>query len=188
MRGSVDGMPSERGHSRRGMLRWGLAVMGTLALPRPARAARVPSRSLTLYSIHTGEMLRADYFVRGEYERGALDAISQLLRDYRTGDVHPIDPAVLDILHAVAGMVGSEEPFHVVSGYRSPETNAWKWRHGRGVARDSFHLYGRAVDVFLPRRELAHLRRAALALGAGGVGYYPRSGFVHVDTGPVRIW
>jgi uncharacterized protein YcbK (DUF882 family) len=170
------------------MLRMGLGLAGALCMPQVALAARTPARSLTLYSIHTGEIASAEYLVGGRYQQDALDAFAHLLRDHRTGDVHPIDPAVLDILFEVAGMVESREAYHVVSGYRSRQTNEWKWRHGRGVARDSFHLYGRAVDVYLPRRELRDLRRAALTLEAGGVGYYPRSGFVHVDTGPVRMW
>jgi len=170
------------------MLRLGMGVLGVACLPRAAWAARTPARSLTLYSIHTGEAVSADYAYGGRYQRDALAAMSRLLRDHRTGEVYPVDPAVLDILHGVAALLATREPFHVVSGYRSPETNEWKWRQGHGVARDSFHLYGRAIDVFLPRGELGQLRRAALTLDAGGVGYYPRSGFVHVDSGPVRTW
>jgi uncharacterized protein YcbK (DUF882 family) len=158
---------------------------------REAWAATLPpNRSLSIYNVNTGERLSAEYSVGGEYLRDALRAIDHMLRDYRTGDVKPIDPVLLDVLHTLRRELGSDAPLHLVSGYRSPSTNERLRRSGHGVALKSYHLEGKAADVYLPDRQLADLRWAARKLGAGGVGYYPggRNGFVHVDTGPVRYW
>jgi len=175
--------------SRRELLRLGLGVaLGSVGVPALGRATSPSDRRVTLYAIHTGEAVSVEYVVGGRYCPDALEAVSRVLRDHRTGKIHPVDPGVLDVLHEVAALVDSRAAFHVVCGFRSATTNEWKWRHGGGVARNSLHRYGRAVDVFLPGCELDGLRRAALRLGAGGVGYYPRSGFVHLDTGPVRSW
>jgi uncharacterized protein YcbK (DUF882 family) len=178
-------------HTRRDLLKVGGALaLGWMLGPELAEAARSPVRTLSLYSIHTGESVKADYFVDGRYQPAELEAIDRVMRDHRTGTIHPMDPAVLDIMFAVRRALGTPEAFHVVSGYRTRqtnETNRLRSRHS-GVAKDSFHLYGRAVDVYVPSRDLTQLRRVALALRAGGVGYYPRSGFVHLDTGPFRTW
>jgi uncharacterized protein YcbK (DUF882 family) len=176
--------------TRRDLLRWGALALGAACVPKRAWAARDRTvRSVSLYSVHTGESLRADYCVDGHYQDDVLRQVAWVLRDHRTDQVHPIDPEVLDVLGSVRAAVASSAPFHVVCGYRSPETNALRHLESpRSVAVDSFHIYGRAVDVYLPQRDLRQLRRAALALGAGGVGYYPRSGFVHLDNGPSRTW
>jgi uncharacterized protein YcbK (DUF882 family) len=166
----------------------GALAAGTLFGAPTASAARIPDRALTLYSTHTGERLVVEYCAKGRYRPDALHAVSRLLRDYRTDETHPIDPSLLDQLHALRGALGAREPYHVVCGYRSPETNARKHQEGRGVALHSLHLEGRAVDVFLPDRDLHELHAAALKLAAGGVGYYPHDGFVHLDTGPARTW
>lgn len=173
---------------RRDVLRWGLLALGATCVPGVARAARPASRAIALYSMHTGEALEATYWADGRYDPEALDAVAWLLRDHRTDETHPIDPGVLDVLCTLQDRLGASQPFHVVSGYRSPETNRLRCLESRAVAKDSLHMYGQAVDVFLPRRDLRTLRRAAVALGAGGVGYYPRSGFVHLDTGRPRTW
>lgn len=172
-----------------------LALGGTVALglllgPATARAALPSTRSLSFYAMHTGEELTADYCVDGRYQPQELRAIARVLRDHRTDQVHAIDPTVLDIVHAVRRMVGSQDAIHVVSGYRSPETNEMKRRRSRwsGVAKDSYHLYGKAIDLIVPDADMRQVRRAAIALEAGGVGYYPRSGFVHLDCGPFRTW
>jgi uncharacterized protein YcbK (DUF882 family) len=141
-----------------------------------------------LFAPHSGERLRVECAARGTYTADALQAVSRLLRDRRTDEVHAIDPALLDQLRLLSGKLGSSGPFHVVCGYRSPHTNATEHRLRPGVALKSLHVEGRAVDVFLPDRDLTQLHGAALALRAGGVGYYPSSNFVHLDTGPVRTW
>jgi uncharacterized protein YcbK (DUF882 family) len=177
--------------SRRDFLRLagGVAAMaitggGSASAAKPL----VADRSLAFLSINTGERLEADYCVGGRYQPDVMRAVGHLLRDHRTDRIHAIDPALLDQLFILRRSLGSGEPFHVVCGYRSPETNAFARRHRRGVARNSYHVDGRAVDVFLPDRDLRQLRTAALGMAAGGVGYYPRSGFVHLDTGPIRTW
>jgi uncharacterized protein YcbK (DUF882 family) len=174
--------------SRRAVLK--LAGLAAL-LPRPAFAAarpRMTTRVLSLYSIHTGERLTAEYFERGRYQADAMRAISRLLRDHRTGQMHPIDPMLLDGLHGLCRALGARGAVHVVSGYRCEATNAWLRQSGYGVAEHSYHLTGRAVDFFVPGRALRDVRRVAMRATRGGVGYYPASGFVHVDTGPIRTW
>jgi uncharacterized protein YcbK (DUF882 family) len=111
-----------------------------------------------------------------------------VLRDHRTGEVKAIDPDLLHLLYALKRKLHTRQAFHVISGYRSPATNAKLRQRSTGVARKSFHTRGMAVDIALPECDLRDLHRAALDLGAGGVGYYPRPGFIHVDTGPVRRW
>jgi uncharacterized protein YcbK (DUF882 family) len=172
--------------TRRTVLRWG-ALTGAAVLGAPAARA-ASCRSLSLYAINTSERLRVDYCIDGRYQPDALRAIARLMRDHRADAVHAIDPALLDALSALARTLGTTQPLHVVSGYRTRETNEQKRRHQRGVAAASYHLSGRAVDLFVPGRSLAGVRHVALAMRAGGVGYYPRSGFVHVDTGPLRSW
>jgi uncharacterized protein YcbK (DUF882 family) len=108
--------------------------------------------------------------------------------DHRTGTAHRIDPRLLDLLAALRARLGTAEPFEVISGYRSPASNAWLRAATTGVARDSLHVRGMAIDVRVPGRPLADVRAAGLALGGGGVGYYPGSGFVHLDVGRVRTW
>jgi uncharacterized protein YcbK (DUF882 family) len=176
--------------SRRDILRLaGSVAVGTFVVGGEAFGAKRPSeRALSLYSVHSGERLSVSYFSAGCYDPSALGAVNRLLRDHVTDQTHVIDPTLLDQLHGLRTVLDAREPFHVVCGYRSPETNAMERRQGRGVASHSMHVEGRAVDVFLPDRRLEDLRTAALRLGAGGVGYYPASGFVHIDTGPVRTW
>lgn len=164
-----------------------LGALATVAVPGWAHAA-APARELRFEHLHTGERLAVAYFDGGGYVAQGLAAVNRLLRDFRTGDVAPIDPALLDVLHALAGATGSTQPFQVISAYRSPATNESLRRRSDGVAAGSLHLSGRAIDVRLGGVALADLRAAALALRRGGVGFYPRSGFVHVDTGRVRAW
>ncbi len=163
------------------------AATAALACPALARA-HGRDRAIAFYNLHTGESLRTVYRVAGHYVADGLREINHALRDFRTGEVRPIDPKLIDLLHRLHGLLGSSEPYHLVSGYRSPKTNAMLRRRGAGVARRSYHMRGMAVDVALPDIRLAGLHRAALSLRAGGVGYYPDAGFVHVDTGRVRAW
>lgn len=169
-----------------------LAVGGGLALCGAGRAAAavLPQRRLSFYNIHTEETLSTVYWERGRYLDASLSEIDHLLRDFRTGEIKAIDPDLLDLLHRLEGALDCTDPIHVISGYRSPETNAMLRRRSKNVAKNSYHMYGRAIDIRLPGRCLCDLRAAAIAQGRGGVGYYPDpdSQFVHVDTGPVRTW
>jgi uncharacterized protein YcbK (DUF882 family) len=155
----------------------------------PAEIAPAPDhRRLAFSNTHTGERIDVVYQEGGRYLDDALAEIDHLLRDHRTGDVKPIDRALLDNLASLRGRLDTTEAFHVISGYRSPATNAKLAAASGGVARNSMHLQGRAIDIRVPGRSLELVRRAALAMNAGGVGYYPSSDFVHLDTGRVRRW
>ena len=154
----------------------------------PLRAADLSSRALTFHHTHTGETLTAEYLYAGAYVPDALAAINHHLRDFRTGDEHAIDPALLDLLHRLAAVTSTAKPFEVISGYRSPKTNHMLRETSTGVAASSLHMVGKAIDIRLADVHLPDLRGAAVGLRRGGVGYYPESDFVHVDTGRVRAW
>jgi uncharacterized protein YcbK (DUF882 family) len=174
--------------SRRQFLAAGIAALPLLAgLPRRLWALDA-TRSLSFYNTHTGERLVVEYFAGGDYVPDALREVNWFLRDFRTGGVHDIDPGVLDILAKVHDLTGASRPFDVISGYRSPETNAMLRRRSKEVASGSLHQVGKAIDVRLPGVALTKVRDAGLELGLGGVGYYRRSNFVHLDTGRVRRW
>lgn len=160
-----------------------------MLLPLGAAWARAPERrSLSFVHTHTGERLSTVYFEGGQYRADELERINLLLRDFRTGEAHPIDTGVLDILADLRLLAGRDEPYEVISGYRSPLTNATLRRHSSGVAEHSLHLQGRAIDVRLPGFPTSKLRELALGMGRGGVGFYPQSDFVHLDNGRVRYW
>lgn len=168
-----------------------LTTLGASALvgvPSWARANSGAPRVLRLDNLHTGEKLAVEYFSAGRYLDDGLGAVNHLLRDFRSGDVGAIDAMLLDLLHRLATLTGSQSAFQVISGYRSPATNAALREHSSGVASTSLHMRGQAIDIRLPDVPLATLRQAALSLQAGGVGYYAASNFVHVDTGRVRAW
>lgn len=167
-------------------------ILGTALVigGRPALANASGSRSVAFANLHTGERLALDYWVDGAYVPDALGAVNHLLRDFRTGEVHPIAPRLLDLLAGLRGILETQASFEVISGYRSPATNATlqaELEHS-GVASKSLHMQGMAIDIRLPGRSLVALRETALAARAGGVGYYPQSDFVHVDVGRVRKW
>lgn len=145
-------------------------------------------RALAFQNPHTGDKLSLTYFEQGRYLTDALDEISFLLRDHRTDDVHAIDPELLDQLHDLKQMLGLHQPFDVICGYRSPLTNARLHAEHAGVANNSFHMHGRAVDIRIERFDLRRIHNAALAMHRGGVGYYPGSNFIHLDTGTFRTW
>jgi uncharacterized protein YcbK (DUF882 family) len=145
-------------------------------------------RKLSLYNIHTGEFLETCYHDGIDYLPGSLTRINYLLRDYRTGDVVPIDKQLLDTLHRILGKIDSCHTFSVISGYRSPATNAMLRRITSGVAKNSYHMKGKAIDIRLRGCPTHKLRDICIQTHAGGVGYYPKSNFVHVDVGPVRTW
>jgi uncharacterized protein YcbK (DUF882 family) len=176
-------------HSRRQFVKYGLCTLAAMALPLPKLAlAGTPVKELGFYNLHTGEKLRLTFYEQGRYVPQAMEAINHLLRDYRTGDVHAIDTALLEQLHELQQRVQTPGPFHVISGYRSPETNGLLHAHSSGVANKSMHLQGRAIDIRLPGKDLSQLHNAALSMQAGGVGYYPASDFIHIDTGHIRRW
>ena len=178
-------VPADPGR-RRFILGGAAATLASMASPAFAAINRKQFRTLALDNLHTGEKLKVDYWVNGSYVKGALRRVNYNLRDFRTGAVYPIDPQLLDLLHALQSMLGTRAAFQVISGYRSPETNAMLAMNGEGVAAHSLHMKGMAVDIRLPGTGLRSLRHAARALREGGVGSY-RS-FVHVDVGPVRYW
>jgi uncharacterized protein YcbK (DUF882 family) len=151
-------------------------------------AATTAPRSLNFLHTHTGERLAVEYCGVDGYLPDALASVNHFLRDFRTGDEHPIDPSLLDLLHRLTGLTASRRPFEVISGYRSPATNRQLRRRSEGVAASSLHMVGQAIDIRLIDIPLPTLRAAALSIHGGGVGYYPASNFVHVDTGRVRFW
>jgi uncharacterized protein YcbK (DUF882 family) len=177
--------------SRRHFMRHaaGLAAAGALPAAARARASAPDVRGLALAHTHTRERIDVVYAIDERYVPAALGSLNHFLRDHYSGDIGVIDPRVFDLLHRVRAVLGSERVYEVISGYRCPATNAGlRETRGGGVARRSLHMEGRAIDVRLPGVPLADLRDAALSLGAGGVGYYPREQFVHLDTGRVRSW
>ncbi len=179
-------------HSRRKLLKLGFFTLCAFATPAELFAALTsksyPERSLAFFNTHTCERLQATYWANGEYQTSALEKINFILRDHRSGEIASIHPQLLDVLYCVQNRISLWEPIHIISGYRSPETNERLRRKSSGVVQRSYHIKGQAVDFRLPGCSLSSLRRVALDLKAGGVGYYPKSGFVHLDIGPVRWW
>jgi uncharacterized protein YcbK (DUF882 family) len=178
--------------TRRRLLRLGaIAAIGGIfprtALGNPGRP-QATERALGFFNTHTGERLKAIYWEKGHYIAESLAEINRILRDHRANEVENIDTELLDLLFALQNKLESREPFHVISGYRSAKTNAALQAASSGVAQNSLHLVGKAIDIRTPGRELRMLRKAAVALKGGGVGYYPKSDFVHVDVGRVRYW
>ncbi len=155
---------------------------------RAAAASAFPARTLSFKHTHTGESLEVTYCAGGCYLPEELARLDGFLRDFRTGEVKPIDPALLDLLHDLATVLGARAPYHVISGFRSPATNEKLRRESGGVARSSLHMVGKAIDVRLGDVPTAELRDAARAVAGGGVGFYDRLDFVHLDTGRVRCW
>jgi uncharacterized protein YcbK (DUF882 family) len=176
---------------RRDLLSLGVAA-GASAIAAPAWASRIldiwEPRRAVLDNLHTGERFDAVYYANGSYLPDALAEATRVMRDWRTGDERFIDPGLFDALHAIRSRVETARPFQIISGYRSPRTNALLRGRSSGVAEHSQHTLGKAIDVRLEGVDLARLRDAAVSVSAGGVGYYPVSNFVHVDTGRVRQW
>ena len=156
------------------------------AIVRPTTAATV--RRIALLNLHTDERCSVVYRENGECVPDAMAQVNKVLRDFRTGEVYPIDPELLDLLTDLSRRMDTTQPFHVISGYRSPKTNAALHAKSSGVATRSLHMQGKAIDIRIPGRKLADVRDTALRMQRGGVGYYAKSDFVHVDTGRVRRW
>ncbi len=182
---------NETNIQRRNFLKQSAGALAAVAFPNillADSATKAREKRLALYNIHTGERVEAVYWADGRYVGEEMARLERLLRDYRTGETHPIDRKLYDLLHALQSRLGTEGVYHIISGYRSPKTNAMLRKHSRGVAKRSLHMQGRAIDIRLQGVDLATLRKTALQMRRGGVGYYPKSGFVHVDTGRVRQW
>ena len=167
----------------------GGALAAAAVAPGRVLAGLKEERRLSFVHTHTHERLTVPYFADGAYLGGALSRLERFLRDHRTGQQHPIDPALFDLLHELRRATSPKSPFQVISCYRSPATNALlRSSGGGGVASSSLHLQGRAIDVRVANVSTTVLRDAARELGRGGVGYYRDPDFVHVDTGRVRTW
>jgi uncharacterized protein YcbK (DUF882 family) len=176
--------------SRRRMVLATGALAGAAALwgRSSTAAADVQSRRIDLANLHTGERLEIEYFRDGAYLTEALAAIDTLLRDFRSGEKHAMDPKLMDYLVDVAARVGAPPAYSVISGYRSPETNERLHERSSGVSQHSLHMQGRAIDVRMTGVGCADLAARAQDLKRGGVGYYRQSNFVHLDTGAFRTW
>ena len=181
--------------TRRQVLKVGLAASAYLLTPWQAWAKvgkaliDLPERTVSLYNTHTGELLsKFVYWQDGNYIKQALDEISFLLRDHRTDEMCEFDPVVLDQVCAISRKLTNSQPFEVLSAYRTEETNLELRQRSRRVAKHSLHIEGRALDLRLSGVPSKQLRAAALSLQQGGVGYYPKRGFVHIDSGPIRHW
>jgi uncharacterized protein YcbK (DUF882 family) len=174
---------------RRQFIKFGVLATATGIAPRLARAVTESTeRRLAFYSTHTGEKLDVVYRIGNDYIPESLAQVNRVLRDHRNNEVCAIDLRLLDLLHTLSNSLQARGVFHVISGYRSPLTNAALASNSGGVAKHSLHVEGKAIDIRLPGLDLPQLRAAAVALRGGGVGYYSRSDFVHVDIGRVRYW
>jgi uncharacterized protein YcbK (DUF882 family) len=177
---------------RRDFLKAGLGFLAGSLLPAKAFAAMISPmqmrRTLAFYNVHTQEQIEVCYFDQDGYRFEALTQIDHILRDHRTGKINPIDTSLIDLLYTVQCQIRPLSPFSIISGYRSPETNERLRRASSGVAKRSLHTKGQAIDIRLPGYQTAKLRDLCVTLQSGGVGYYPKSDFVHLDIGPVRTW
>lgn len=154
----------------------------------PVWAAENETRRLVLQNTHTGDLLDTTFRVNGQLQPAELGRLDWVFRDHRAGSVLPVDARLFDLLHELAAKAGVEPRYEIISGYRSPATNAMLVQSSDGVASRSLHMEGKAIDIRLVGFPLARLRDLALASGAGGVGYYPGSDFIHLDVGRVRSW
>jgi len=186
---------TRRALNRRSFLGYGALATAAALVPARAQAATASGakreRSLSFFHTHTGERLKIAYCCDGQYQPEALAQLNHLLRDFRVNEEKPIDPQLFDLLYELGGTLDNDQPFHIISGYRSPQTNLMLRDRGgahTGVASNSLHMVGKAIDIRVPGVKLDHLRGAAASLKLGGVGFYPSSNFVHVDTGRVRYW
>ena len=176
--------------NRRKLLALGGAALGVALLPTQAFASLSTSRPrvLTLSNLNTGESLKTEFFNCKKYDKDELARLNHFFRDYRANKIKTIDPHLFDQLFRLQTMLDTRKPVQLISGYRSLATNNSLRSHSRGVAKHSYHTLGQAMDFHIDGIALSNVRKAALALRAGGVGYYPSSNFVHIDTGPVRHW
>ncbi len=185
--------PAVTDFGRRSFLSLSAGLVGASALtflPRAvmAKTTSVDSRTLGFFNTHTNEILKATYWQNGAYDNAAVKDINFILRDHRSGEVFAIDLRLFDLLTSLHRRTNSQKPFEIISGYRSSITNAKLASASSGVAKKSMHMEGKAIDIRLRDIQLSDLRLEALAMKSGGVGFYPKSDFVHIDTGRVRHW
>jgi len=183
---------NSKGVTRRGVL-GAFAATALVAAPTYSNAFSIlrgagDIRRLKMHSGRTGERLNTIYWIEGEYIPEALNEVSRFMRDWRTDNAIKMDTRTIDILAASHRLLDSETPYLLLSGYRSPQTNAMLRNRSRAVARNSLHMKGQAADIRLPNRNVTQISRAAISCSAGGVGKYSGSNFVHMDCGPVRVW
>ena len=164
------------------------APAGPAPAPTPSLASAAEVRRVAFHNLHTGDMFNEVYWERGAYVPDALAEAQRALRDWRNGEEHFMDPRLFDVMHGIHQKLETSAPFQIISGYRSPQTNAMLHARSEGVASHSQHMLGKASDIRVEGIELANLHKAALSMKAGGVGYYPVSNFVHVDVARVRTW
>ena len=178
--------------NRRSFLKIGAqaAMSGLFPMSAVASINRslTPKRRLSFYNTHTDETLEVCYYTRGRYQGTALKKINYIFRDHYSGKIKPIHKDLIDFLHTISKTIGHGVQFHIISGYRSPETNAMLRKKNRAVAKNSLHMKGKAADIRIPDYDTKRLSNICMKMHAGGVGYYPESDFVHVDTGRVRCW
>jgi uncharacterized protein YcbK (DUF882 family) len=180
---------AQAGCTRRSFIRAGTGLAASLLLmPLPSTANTQKERKLSFYNTHTGEKTSAVYWAEGDYLTAGKQEIDEILRDHRTDEIYPIDTDLLDLLYLLKAEVEGKQAFEIISGYRSPATNAALRKNSSGVAKRSYHMQGKAIDIRLPGCDLKQLHKAAVAMQAGGVGYYPGSNFIHMDVGPYRNW
>jgi uncharacterized protein YcbK (DUF882 family) len=177
---------------RRDFLKLGFVFTGVVLNPFSVQAACEPRpqkrKTLAFYNTHTDERLHVDFCQNGQYDIAALTKINAILRDHRSGEIKAIDVKLLELLHAISIKTKSQAPLHVISGYRSPVTNKLLRKKSKGVASKSMHMLGKAIDFRIPGFSTRQLKHVARKMKGGGVGYYPKPDFVHVDTGRVRYW
>jgi len=178
---------------RRTFLKMGLAGVVGAMLPLVSAKSLLAANNSAAWNIHfrnahTSESFSGVYRVGDKYLPDAFERLNYVLRDFRTNEVFPMDPHIIDILSIIDRKMDVSSPYEILSGYRSPKTNSMLGNSSRGVAKNSFHMYGQALDIRIPNYSTKKVRNIAKSIKAGGVGYYPRSNFVHIDTGKVRSW
>ena len=177
--------------TRRDLLALGLVTAASSIFPLKALAVseKISSqKELFFYNVYTHEDLKTVYWKDGMFLPDALARINHIFRDIRTGKEREININLLDLLFEVKEQIKSNEPYHIISGYRTPKSNAILSKRKKGVAKNSLHMYGKAADISMPGYSLSGIRRVAMKMKAGGIGYYPRSKFLHIDVGEVRYW